>query len=221
MRILVAEDDPTLGPQIRSALSREGYAADLSASGDETHHLVSSEPYDLVVLDIGLPGLDGLTLLQKWRSSALQTPVIILTARDGWSDRVDGLDAGADDYLTKPFKMPELAARVRAILRRAKGAHGAPVFEVGEVAYDTRTKNATRDGEPVDLTAQEASVLSYLLHNAGRFVSNTELSGHVYESDRDRDSNTIAVFILRLRKKLGADLIETSRGRGYRITLPT
>jgi two-component system, OmpR family, response regulator len=221
MRILVAEDDPTLGPQIRSALSRDGYAADLSASGEEAHHLGSSEPYDLVVLDIGLPGIDGLSILQKWRSNALQTPVLILTARDGWSDRVDGLDAGADDYLTKPFKMPELSARVRAILRRAKGAHGAPVFEVGDVTFDTRTKNATRNGEAVELTAQEASVLSYLFHNAGRYVSNGELNDHVYEFDRDRESNTIAVFILRLRKKLGVDLIETSRGRGYRINLPS
>jgi two-component system OmpR family response regulator len=221
MRILVAEDDPTLGPQIRSALSRDGYATDLSASGEEAHHLGASEPYDLVVLDIGLPGMDGLTILQKWRTNALQTPVLILTARDGWSDRVDGLDAGADDYLTKPFKMPELSARVRAILRRAKSAHGAPVFEVGDVAFDTRTKNATLAGQPVELTAQEASVLSYLFHNAGRYVSNAELSEHVYEFDRDRDSNTIAVFILRLRKKLGADIIETSRGRGYRITLPS
>jgi two-component system OmpR family response regulator len=221
MRILVAEDDPTLGPQIRSALSRDGYATDLSASGEETQFLGSSEPYDLVVLDIGLPGMDGLSILKNWRSNALQTPVLILTARDGWSDRVDGLDAGADDYLTKPFKMPELSARVRAILRRAKSAHGAPVFEVGDVSFDTRTKNATRNGEPVDLTAQEASVLSYLLHNAGRYVSNAELTEHVYEFDRDRDSNTIAVFILRLRKKLGADLIETSRGRGYRIMLPS
>jgi two-component system, OmpR family, response regulator len=221
MRILVAEDDPTLGPQIRSALSRDGYAADLSATGDEAQYLGASEPYDLVVLDIGLPGVDGLTILRKWRNDALQTPVLILTARDGWSDRVDGLDAGADDYLTKPFKMPELAARVRAILRRAKGAHGAPVFEVGEVSFDTRTNNAMRNGEQVDLTAQEASVLSYLFHNAGRYVSNAELSDHVYEFDRDRDSNTIAVFILRLRKKLGADLIETSRGRGYRISLPS
>ena len=220
MQILVAEDDPTLGPQIKSALSREGYATDLSASGDETWELGSSEPYDLVVLDIGLPEMDGLSILKKWRGDSLQTPVLILTARDGWSDRVDGLDAGADDYLTKPFRMPELSARVRAILRRAKVAHGAPVFEVGDVSFDTRTQNAARSGEPVELTAQEASVLSYLFHNAGRYVSNAELSDHVYPNDRDRDSNTIAVFILRLRKKLGADLIETSRGRGYRISLP-
>ena len=221
MRILVAEDDPTLGPQICSALTRDGHATDLSASGDEAHDLGRREPYDLVVLDLGLPGIDGLSVLQKWREAALQTPVLILTARDSWSERVDGLDAGADDYLTKPFRMPELSARVRAILRRAKGAHGAPVFEVGEVTFDTRTKGAARAGVPVDLTAQEAAVLSYLLHNAGRHVPNSELAEHVYEYDRDRDSNTIAVFILRLRKKLGADLIETARGRGYRIQLPS
>jgi two-component system OmpR family response regulator len=219
MRILVAEDDPKLGPQITAALSRDGYATDLSASGLETQVLGASEPYDLVVLDIGLPGMDGLSILRKWRADALQTPVILLTARDGWSDRVDGLDAGADDYLTKPFRMPELSARVRAILRRAKVAHGAPVFEIGEVTFDTRTQNATRNGAPVELTAQEANVLSYLFHNAGRYVSNAELSDHVYPQDRDRDSNTIAVFILRLRKKLGSDLIETARGRGYRIAL--
>jgi two-component system OmpR family response regulator len=221
MRILVAEDDPALGPQIRSALSRDGYATDLSASGAEAHDLGANEPYDLVVLDLGLPGMDGLSILEKWRQNALQTPVLILTARDGWSDRVDGLDAGADDYLTKPFRMAELSARVRAILRRAKGSHGAPVFEVGNVSFDTRTKNATRDGETVELTAQEANVLSYLFHNAGRYVSNAELGDHVYEYDHDPDSNTIAVFILRLRKKLGSDLIETSRGRGYRISLPS
>jgi two-component system OmpR family response regulator len=220
MRILVAEDDPTLGPQIRSALAREGYATDLSASGPEVHELGTHEPYDLVVLDIGLPGMDGIRILEDWRRKSLATPVIILTARDGWSDRVDGLDAGADDYVSKPFRMPELAARVRAILRRANG-HSAPVFEIGDVRFDTRTNNATRNGEAVDLTAQEASVLSYLLHNAGRYVPNAELCDHVYEQDRDRDSNTIAVFILRLRKKLGADLIETARGRGYRIVLPS
>ena len=220
MRILVAEDDPTLGPQIRTALAREGYAADLSTSGPEVHELGEREPYDLVVLDIGLPGMDGIRILEDWRRKSLATPVIILTARDGWSDRVDGLDAGADDYVSKPFRMPELAARVRAILRRANG-HSAPVFEIGDVRFDTRTNNATLNGEPVDLTAQEANVLSYLMHNAGRYVSNAELCDHVYEQDRDRDSNTIAVFILRLRKKLGADLIETARGRGYRIVRPS
>lgn len=220
MRILIAEDDPALGPQIRSALAREGYAADLSASGPEAHDLGTSEPYDLVVLDLGLPGMDGIRILEDWRRQALQTPVIILTARDGWSDRVDGLDAGADDYVSKPFKMPELSARIRAILRRSNG-HSDPVFEVGDVVFDTRTKTATLGGTPVDLTAQEASVLSYLLHNAGRHVSNTELCDHVYGRNRDLESNTIAVFVLRLRKKLGADLIETARGRGYRIVLPS
>ena len=220
MRILVAEDDPRLGPQIRSALSRDGYAADLSVSGDEAYDLGASEPYDLVVLDIGLPARDGLSILHSWREQSRRMPVLILTARDGWSDRVDGLDAGADDYLTKPFKMPELSARVRAILRRAN-SRAMPVFEIGDVRFDTRTNNAFRNNEPVKLTAQEASVVSYLLHNTGRFVPTAELSDHVYCHERIPGSNTIAVFILRLRRKLGSNLIETARGGGYRIVLPS
>jgi two-component system, OmpR family, response regulator len=216
MKILVAEDDPTLGEQIKAALGKEGHAVDLSARGKEVQYLGENEPYDLVVLDIGLPERDGLTILESWRRDGMVTPVIILTARDGWSDRVDGLDAGADDYLTKPFHMPELAARARALLRRSSG-RSQPIFEASGVTYDTRTRSASLKGKLVDLTAQECSVLSYLFHNAGRFVTRTELSEHIYEYDHDRDSNTIAVFILRLRKKLGPDLIETSRGQGYRI----
>jgi two-component system OmpR family response regulator len=218
MRILIAEDDPVLSSQIKAALTEEGRAVDIVASGDEALYLGGTEPYDLIVLDIGLPERDGLSILKQWRKDQVDTPVMILTARDGWSERVDGLDAGADDYMAKPFHMPELSARIRAMLRRQAGRTD-PVFEKGAVSFDTRTNRVFKDGMPVSLTAQEVSVLSYLFHNAGRAVSRSELSDHIYEYDGDRDSNTIAVFINRLRKKLGTDLIETSRGQGYTISM--
>jgi two-component system OmpR family response regulator len=170
----------------------------------------------MIILDIGLPLRDGISVLKEWRSTGVATPVLILTARDAWSDRVDGLDAGADDYMTKPFHLPELAARVRATLRRISGRTN-PLFQKDGVVFDTRTGRTTVDGVPVDLTAQEVAVLSYLMHNTGRLISRTELSEHIYEYDGDRDSNTIAVFINRLRNKLGPDLIQTIRGRGYMI----
>ena len=218
MRILVAEDDPALRDQIRSTLVSEGRAVDTAHDGEEALFLGGTEPYDLVVLDIGLPKRDGISILKEWRRDAVATPVLILTARNAWSDRVDGLDAGADDYVTKPFHMPELSARIRAMLRRQSGMHN-PVFTCGDVEFDSRTNRALKNGMPVLLTAQELAVLSYLLHNAGRLVSRTELSEHIYEYDGDRDSNTIAVFVNRLRKKLGKDLIQTARGQGYRIDL--
>lgn len=216
MRILVAEDELALSEQLRAALAAEGHAVDVEANGAEVAFLGTSEPYDLVVLDLGLPVLDGISILKQWRSAGQDMPVLILTARDGWSDRVQGLDAGADDYLTKPFHMPELCARVRALLRRQSGMTN-PVFERNDMSFDTRSGIVTLKGMPVKLTAQEMSVLSYLVHNAGRMVSRSELSDHIYEYDGDRDSNTIAVFVTRLRKKLGSDLIETIRGRGYMI----
>lgn len=218
MRILIAEDDTVLSEQIKSALTLEGRAVDVAHTGDEAHFLGATEPYDLVVLDIGLPERDGISILKAWRKEDVKTPVLILTARDGWSERVDGLDAGADDYMTKPFHMPELSARVRAMLRRQAG-QANPVFETAGVTFDSRTNTVLKDGLPVQLTAQELAVLSYLLHNAGRMISRTELSEHIYEYDGDRDSNTIAVFVNRLRKKLGPDLITTSRGQGYKIDL--
>jgi two-component system OmpR family response regulator len=216
MRILIAEDDPVLSRQIKSVLVSEGRAVDTVDDGEEALFLGATEPYDLVVLDIGLPKRDGISVLKEWRSSNVATPVLILTARDGWSDRVDGLDAGADDYMSKPFHMPELSARVRAMLRRQAG-HVKPVFTKGPVTFEPRTGRVLKNGIPVTLTAQEVAVLSYLFHNAGRCVSRTELSEHIYEYDGDRDSNTIAVFVNRLRNKLGKDLIETVRGRGYSI----
>lgn len=216
MRVLLAEDEPQLCEQIKKLLSAEGRVVDVVNDGIEALHMGSTEPYDIIILDIGLPGRDGISVLREWRKEGITTPVLILTARDGWSERVDGLDAGADDYMTKPFHMPELAARVRAILRRQSG-HGNPVFEIDNVLFDTRNGRVTVDGIPVDLTAQEIAVLTYLVHNAGRMISRTELSEHIYEYDGDRDSNTIAVFITRLRKKLGSELITTVRGRGYMI----
>ncbi|WP_170465346.1 response regulator transcription factor [Ruegeria arenilitoris] len=216
MRILLAEDEPHLCNQIKWLLIAEGRVVDVVHNGTEALHLGSTEPYDVIILDIGLPERDGISVLREWRSAGISTPVLILTARDGWSERVDGLDAGADDYMVKPFHLPELAARVRAILRRQSGQLN-PVIEIGNVSLDSRTGRVSLDGLPVNLTAQEIAVLTYLAHNAGRLVSRTELSEHIYEYDGDRDSNTIAVFINRLRKKLGPDVITTVRGRGYRI----
>ncbi len=216
MRILLAEDEPVLSDQIKKLLVAEGRIVDVVHDGQEACFRGATEPYDMIILDIGLPVRDGISILKEWRTTGVATPVLILTARDGWSDRVDGLDAGADDYLTKPFHLPELAARVRATLRRSAG-RVSPLFERDGVVFDTRHGRASLNGVPVDLTSQEVAVLSYLIHNAGRLISRTELSEHIYEYDGDRDSNTIAVFINRLRKKLGPELIQTMRGRGYMI----
>lgn len=216
MRILLAEDEALLSDQIKKLLAADGRIVDVVHDGQEACFRGSTEPYDMIILDIGLPVRDGISILKEWRATGISTPVLILTARDGWSDRVDGLDAGADDYLTKPFHLPELAARVRAMLRRSAG-RVSPLFERDGMVFDTRHGRATLNGVPVDLTSQEVAVLSYLVHNAGRLISRTELSEHIYEYDGDRDSNTIAVFINRLRNKLGKELIQTMRGRGYMI----
>lgn len=217
MRVLVVEDELVLCDQIRQVLKSEGYAVDLAHDGDEGSFLGETEPYDVIILDIGLPRRDGISVLKDWRSKNIKIPVLVLTARGGWSERVEGLDAGADDYLVKPFHMAELSARIRALIRRQAG-RALSTFERGDFAFDLRTNQANVAGFPVILTAQEVMVMAYLINNAGRLISRTELSEHVYAYDGDRDSNTIAVFITRLRKKLGADLIHTERGRGYMVS---
>ncbi len=216
MRVLVVEDDADLNRQLVAALSDAGYAVDSALDGEEGYFLGDTEPYDLIVLDIGLPKMDGISILEEWRRSDKKVPVIILTARDRWSDKVQGIDAGADDYLAKPFHMEELLARARAQLRRAAG-HAKSEIECGPVRLDTNSARVTCEGEPVKLTSHEFRLLAYLMHHRGRVVSRTELVEHLYDQDFDRDSNTIEVFIGRLRKKIPAEIIETVRGLGYRI----
>ena len=219
MRVLVVEDDAALLRQLATALEECGYAVDRAADGEEGHFLGDTEPYDAVVLDLGLPRLDGLTVLKRWRAEGRDFPVLILTARERWQDKVEGIDAGADDYLTKPFRLEELLARLRALIRRAKG-QASPELICGPVRLDTRHGTVAVDGHPVSLTANEFKVLSYLMHRANEVVSQSDLTEHIYAQDFDRDSNTIEVFVGRLRRKLGVNVIETVRGRGYRLRPP-
>ncbi|MGY0792416.1 response regulator [Azospirillum argentinense] len=219
MRLLVIEDDPALARQLAERLEGEGYAVDRAADGEEGQFLGETEPYDAIVLDLGLPRVDGLTVLRSWRAGGITAPVIILTARGAWTEKVQGIDAGADDYLAKPFSMEELLARIRALIRRSKG-HASAEIACGGVVLDTRSGRVTLDGQTVDLTGHEFRVLDYLMHRKGQLVSRTELTEHIYAQDFDRDSNTIEVFVGRLRRKLGADLIKTVRGLGYKLEAP-
>jgi two-component system OmpR family response regulator len=219
MRILLVEDDATLRAQLRTALVEAAYVVDEADNGRDAHFLGDTEPFDAVVLDLGLPQLDGLSVLRRWRDAGRTLPVLILTARDAWNEKVAGIDAGADDYLTKPFHMEELLARLRALIRRASG-QASPVLRCGAVTLDTRSGRVTVDGQPVTLTSHEYKVLDYLMHRPGTVVSRTELTEHIYAQDHDRDSNTIEVFVGRLRKKLPGELIETVRGLGYRLVAP-
>jgi two-component system OmpR family response regulator len=219
MRVLVVEDEPDLRRQLQSALTDAGYAVDVAPDGEEGLFLGETEPYDAIVLDLGLPKIDGVTVLERWRESGVPTPVLILTARDRWSEKVAGFDAGADDYVTKPFHVEELLARLRALVRRAAG-HASAALECGDLRVDTRSARASVDGQPIKLTSHEFKVLSYLMHHRGRVVPRTELVEHIYDQDFDRDSNTIEVFIGRLRRKIGSDRIMTERGLGYRLIDP-
>lgn len=216
MRVLVVEDEPDLNRQIKQALEDSGYVVDTAADGEDGHFLGDTEPYDAVVLDVGLPKMDGLSVLEAWRRDGRTMPVLLLTARDRWSDKVQGIDAGADDYVAKPFHMEEVLARLRALVRRAAG-HSSNEITCGDVRLDTKGNRVTIDGMPLKLTAHEYRTLSYLMHHQGKVISRTELTEHLYDQDFDRDSNTIEVFVGRLRKKLPDGLIETIRGLGYRM----
>ena len=219
MRLLVVEDDPDLNRQLTTALTDAGYVVDTVADGEEGHFLGDTEPYDAVILDLGLPVIDGVTVLEKWRRAGRVMPVLILTARDRWSDKVAGFDAGADDYVSKPFHMEEVLARVRALLRRSAG-HATSDISCGPLTLDTKSARVTVDGKAVKLTSLEFRLLAYLMHHKGRVVSRTELVEHLYDQDFDRDSNTIEVFVGRLRKKLEVDVLKTIRGLGYCLSEP-
>jgi two-component system OmpR family response regulator len=216
VRILLVEDDPTLRAQLRGGFVDAGYVVDEADNGELAHFLGETEPFDAVVLDLGLPRLDGLSVLRRWRAADITTPVLILTARDNWHEKVAGIDAGADDYLAKPFHLEELLARLRALIRRAQGL-ASPLLQCGALAMDTRSGRVTLRGQPVSLTSHEYKVLAYLMHRPGAVVSRTELTEHIYAQDYDRDSNTIEVFVGRLRRKLPPGTIETVRGMGYRL----
>jgi two-component system, OmpR family, response regulator len=216
LRVLVAEDEGALAGQLAEALRGAGYAVDVASDGEQADFLGQTETFDAVVLDLGLPRVDGLTVLRRWREAGLTMPVLILTARASWSEKVQGIDTGADDYLGKPFRMEELLARLRGLIRRASG-HVTPELRCGPVVLDARVGRVTVDGSAVRLTSHEFRVLSYLMHHRGRVVSQAELTEHIYAQQFDRDSNTVEVFIARLRRKLGSGLIHTVRGLGYRI----
>lgn len=217
MRVLVVEDEPTLRQQLAAAVTEAGYAVDCADDGEKADFLARTESYDAAILDLGLPRVDGLTVLRGWRNAGLTLPVLILTARGSWHEKVLGIDEGGDDYVTKPFQVEEVLARLRGLIRRASG-RAQPALTSGAITLDPRVARVTRDGVPVKLTSHEYRVLSYLMHHANRVVPQAELMEHIYAQDLDRDSNTVEVFIARLRRKLGASVIETVRGLGYRVT---
>jgi len=216
MRVLLIEDDEDLSRQMKEILEDGGYAVDVSHDGEDGHFLGENETYDAIILDLGLPVMDGISVLKKWRGDDMSVPVLILTARDGWSEKVAGLDAGADDYVTKPFQAEELLARVRALIRRSAG-QASPELVCGAVTLNTNTSRVSVNGAPIKLTAQEYKLLSYMMHHPGKVISRTELTEHIYDQDFDRDSNTIEVFVTRVRKKLGVNIISTIRGLGYQL----
>lgn len=216
MRILVVEDEASLAKRLATALGHAGYAVDCAADGERAQILGHDEEYDAVVLDLGLPKMDGLTVLRQWREGGLAMPVLVLTARGSWHEKVTGIDSGADDYMAKPFRMEELLARLRALIRRAKGQVN-PLLRCGALVLDPRSGKVVLEGAEVKLTSHEFRVLSYLMHHSERVVSQGELTEHIYSQGFDRDSNTVEVFIARLRRKLGPAFIETARGLGYRM----
>ena len=216
MRILLAEDDRQLADLIRTALIGAAFIVEVEGDGEVIHYRGESEDFDAILLDLGLPTLDGLTILKRWRKAGRLVPVLILTARNQWEERVEAIEAGADDYLVKPFRIEELIARLRAVLRRAHGHAAAPVAFCGFV-LDTRLMRLSRDGMPIELTPQEYKVLTYLALHRGEVVSQLRLTEHIYAQDFERNSNSIEVLVGRLRRRLGADIIKTRRGFGYYI----
>ncbi len=219
MRLLVIEDDRDLNRQLVAALEQAGYAVDKAFDGEEGFFLGETEPYDAVVLDLGLPGRDGISVLSEWRKIGRKMPVLILTARDRWNDKVRGFDSGADDYVAKPFHMEEILARLRALVRRSAGLASSELA-CGPVRLDTKAGRVLVEGNPIKVTSHEFRLLSYLMHHTGRVISRSELVEHLYDQDFDRDSNTIEVFVGRLRKKLGVEIIQTIRGLGYLVVEP-
>jgi two-component system, OmpR family, response regulator len=216
MRLLLAEDDPDLSRQLKIFLEDSGYAVDASLDGEDAHFLGESESYDAIILDLGLPVIDGISVLKKWRDAGIDTPVLILTARDSWSEKVAGLDVGADDYVPKPFQIEEVLARIRALIRRAAGQASSEI-SIQSLTLNSVSSKVTVDGMPIKLTAQEYKLLSYMMHHPNKVISRTELTEHIYDQDFDRDSNTIEVFVTRVRKKIGIDIIKTIRGLGYQL----
>jgi two-component system OmpR family response regulator len=216
MRVLIVEDEPALSRQLSHALGGAGYVTDAATDGERADFLVRTESYDAIVLDLGLPYVDGLTLLAAWRSAGIRSPILVLTARGSWHEKVQGIDGGADDYVAKPFRIEEVLARLRALIRRASG-HLQPLLVAGPVALDPRNGKVTLRDEAVRLTTHEFRVLAYLMHHQDRVVSNGELVEHIYAQDADRESNTVEVFVGRLRRKLGHSFIRTVRGMGYQI----
>jgi len=217
MRILLVEDEPRIASSLEEALAASGYQTRLAADGEEAWFLGDTEDFDLAILDLGLPKMDGLAVLKRWRMAGRRMPVLILTARGAWPERVEGIDAGADDYLAKPFQIEELLARVRALIRRAAG-HGSPVIEAGRIAVDTRQMRVLVDGIPRAVSPLEYRLVAYLLHHKGRVVSAGELIEHLYGDDDARDANALEAVVARLRKKLGIEAIETRRGFGYIVS---
>nr|WP_068430950.1 response regulator transcription factor [Magnetospirillum sp. XM-1]CUW38246.1 Response regulator consisting of a CheY-like receiver domain and a winged-helix DNA-binding domain(Signal transduction response regulator, receiver domain,1-112\ len=219
MRVLVVEDEPQLTLALERALEAAGFAVDTAYDGENGWHLGDTEAYDAVILDLGLPRIDGITVLGRWREAGRSMPVMVLTARARWAEKSQAFNAGADDYVTKPFEMEEVVTRVRALIRRAAG-HASPEIVCGPLRIDTIGGKVSRDGLPVALTAQEFRILSYLAHHQGRVVSRSELVEHVYDRDADPDSNVLDVLVARIRRKLGVDVIHTLRGQGWRMEAP-
>lgn len=217
MRVLIVEDDTRIAEDVKDAVQAAGFIADIVNDGEEAWFVGGTEPYDAVVLDLGLPGIDGLTILKRWRAEGHAFPVMILTARSAWQERVDGIDAGADDYLVKPFQVQELVARLRAIVRRAAG-HATTTIQVGPLTVDTRMMSVSVNEKPITLSPLEYRLVAYLAHNQDRVITQTELSEHLYAYDGEKDSNAVEVLIGRVRRKVGEGLIETKRGFGYLIS---